>query len=163
MKMTRLVLVGLLGFLSLEARAQRGGTGLGVILGEPTGLSLKHWVTADHAIAAAAAWSLAGRDSLQLHADYLVHNFDALRRDLPDPPALYYGVGARVQFHEERGGRRHDDDGDTAVGVRFPVGFSYFLGRSALDLFVELVPSLDVSPSTELNLEAAVGARFYFR
>jgi predicted dehydrogenase len=161
MKMTRLVLIGLLGSLSLEAQAQRSGTGVGVILGEPTGISLKHWVTADHAMAAAAAWSLAGRDALQLHADYLIHNFDALRGDLPDPPALYYGVGARLQFLEGRSGRSDADD-DPVTSVRFPVGCCYFLGRSALDLFVELVPSLDVAPSTEFNLDAAVGARFYF-
>lgn len=165
MKLTCLVLLGLLGLSGIDAWAQRSGTGLGVILGEPTGLTLKHWVAADRAVDAAAAWSLAGRDSLQLHADYLFHNFEVLRRDLPDPPALYYGVGARVQFHEDRSGRHHhdnDDDGDTAAGVRFPVGLNFYLTRSALDIFVELVPSLDLSPSTDFDLDAALGARFFF-
>lgn len=157
----RFVVVGLVWLGATAAQAQRSGTGAGVIVGEPTGLSLKHWVAADRAFDAAAAWSLEGNDSLQLHADYLFHNFSALKEDIPEQStAVYYGLGARVCFHEDNG-RGHDDN-DTTLGVRIPVGLDFFPAKSPIDIFLEIVPVLEVAPSTEFDLDAALGARFFF-
>ena len=61
-----------------QAGAQDTGIGLGVIAGEPTGLSAKFWLNKTGAIDAAAAWSVTGSNKFQLHADYLYHFFDLI-------------------------------------------------------------------------------------
>jgi hypothetical protein len=159
MKTMPCLLAGLIGLLGCPAYAQRSGTGVGVIVGEPTGITLKHWVAPRRAFDAAAAWSFADGESFQLHADYLFHRFDALEPEPGGRTALYYGLGARIRFDEERSGQNHDDE--TTLGIRVPVGVDFYLGESRLTLFIEFVPVLRVAPSTELNLNAAMGIRYF--
>jgi len=136
--------------LAAPARAQRRGFGLGVILGEPTGLSFKIWTGRTTAIDAAAAWSFGREDSLYVHVDYLVHDFTLLKTNKGRLP-VYYGIGGRVKFEDR-----------TRIGVRFPVGASYIFEDAPLDLFVELGPILDLAPRTELTVSASIGLRYYF-
>jgi hypothetical protein len=159
----------LLGLSAGGAPLQGGdGFGLGIILGEPTGISMKTWLTRLTAIDAAAAWSFSDHDAFQIHLDYLMHNENVLRTDeLSGRLLLYYGIGGRFQFHEDHwdGDRREDrpDDDDSRAGVRIPVGITYLFRSSPFDLFIEVVPTLDVAPDTEFDLDAAIGGRFYFR
>jgi hypothetical protein len=61
----------LFAFLLMAGTASGGqGIGLGVILGEPTGVSFKAWIDNRTAIDAAAAWSFSENDSFQFHTDY---------------------------------------------------------------------------------------------
>lgn len=150
------MLVGVLPTMAAE------GLGLGVIVGEPTGVSIKNWVSERHAIDAAAAWSFSENDSIQLHADYLIHDFSLLRPEgLTGRMPVYVGLGARVKLKESdnTGGRNVDDD---LVGVRIPVGVSYLFNDAAVELFAELVPILDVAPDSDFDINAAIGARLYF-
>lgn len=152
-----LALFLLTGFAAGAAHAQRSGTGLGAITGEPTGLSVKHWLDDLRAIDAALGWSFEGRTSLQVHADWLWHNFEVFPVDRGMLP-LYFGVGGRFK---DGTGRKGDSSKDR-VGVRVPVGVAYHFDNIPLELFGEIVPILDFSPSTKLNLNAAVGARWFF-
>ncbi|TLU81721.1 MAG: hypothetical protein FDX21_08965 [Chlorobium sp.] len=52
----------------------RDGVGLGIIVGEPTGASMKYWVDNTTAIDAALAFSLSDNNPFQFHADYLMHS-----------------------------------------------------------------------------------------
>jgi len=153
----------LLGTLTLgTARAQpRQSLGVGVIVGEPTGLSLKHWTGRDTAVDAGIAWSFAENDSLHFHADYLVHRFDLLRSaESKGQSAVYYGLGGRIKLRENEGrGRNNKDD---LFGIRVPFGISHLPQGTALELFVEIVPILDVVPKSDLGVNAALGARYYF-
>jgi len=143
------------------------GFGIGVILGEPTGISVKKWISGDRAIDAAAAWSFSDNESFQFHADYLIHKFGILKTNaamgrLP----IYFGVGARVKMEEDDDDhwKGHDNnDEDLLIGVRIPFGISYILLKEPVDFFAEIVPILDVAPDTDFDLNAAIGARFYFR
>ncbi|KPL17894.1 MAG: hypothetical protein AMJ92_10480 [candidate division Zixibacteria bacterium SM23_81] len=135
--------------------AQDSGFGLGIILGEPTGLSLKQWVDGKAAIDGAIAWSFGRHDALHLHADYLVHNFTLFKMEQGKLP-LYYGIGGRIKFEE------NGNDEDTKIGVRIPVGISYILANSPLDIFLEIAPLLDLTPSTEFDLNGAIGIRYFF-
>lgn len=146
----------LLAVTATNARA-RDTFGLGVIIGEPTGLSLKYWLDKEHAIDGAAAWSSSENDSFQLHADYLIHNYELLNAD--DLP-VYYGLGARLKFkdHDGRGRNRND----AIFGIRIPLGVTYLFDDAPLDLFFELVPVLDIAPDVDLDINAAIGLRFYF-
>jgi len=147
-----MALVGAVLSLVVTAAADvRAGTlGVGVIFGEPTGVSLKSWTGRTTAIDAAAAWSFDGSGSLQFHADYLFHDFDLLRVR-KGRLAVYYGIGGRVRLENK-----------TRVGLRVPVGLDYIFDRSPLEIFVELGPVFDVVPRTEVTLAAFLGLRYLF-
>jgi len=75
-----------------RAQAQESGFGLGIILGEPTGLTAKKWLSTDTALDFAAAWSFGGEDSITLHADFLQHKFNLIKIESGSLP-VYYGIG----------------------------------------------------------------------
>ena len=134
--------------ISLSATYAQGNFGVGIIVGEPTGLSAKVWTSGSTAFDAAVAWSFANEGALHIHADYLWHNFNAFSQAVP----LYYGIGGRIKFRSD----------DVRLGVRIPVGVAYKIPSSPLDIFLEIVPLLNLTPSTSFTLNAAIGARFYF-
>lgn len=163
MKETIAAVIALGMVIASGAYAQgKDGFGAGIIVGEPTGLSLKKWVAMDRAFDAGVAWSFLENDSLHLHADYLFHRFDVLsppevKGELP----FYFGLGARLKLKEENEGKGKNDN-DALVGVRVPLGISYLFADAPIDLFAEIVPVLDFAPDTDFSINAAIGARFYF-
>lgn len=155
-----ILIVFMLSFLPLIGTAQDSGLGIGIIVGEPTGISLKKWTSATTAIDGAVAWAFDRNTSVQLHGDFLMHNFNLLKTDVGRLP-VYYGVGGRVKFDDERR-RGRDTDRHTRVGVRVPVGMAYLFDRAPVDVFLEIVPILDLAPSSDFGLNAAIGARYFF-
>ncbi len=147
-------------------RAQSSGFGAGIILGEPTGISLKGWISSDRAIDGAIAWSLHENSNFSIHADYLFHNMDLIKPG-KGQMALYYGPGLRLRTWSGhrywRHGHWYDDDGGRAgLGIRFPVGLAYLPAKGPVDIFLEIVPGLDLVPSTEFDINGALGARYWF-
>lgn len=130
---------------------QGGDFGLGIIIGEPTGICFKYFVSQDRAWAGAAAWSLSGDEkAAHLHADYLFHVSELASWDGGRSP-FYAGVGARILFRDE-----------TTVGVRIPVGVSWVFDEAPFDAFLEIAPMMDVAPDTDFDVAGGVGARFWF-
>src|SRR5574341_1413453 len=89
-------------------KAQNHGTGLGVILGEPTGISFKHWLGGATAVDAGLAWSFAA-DDIHFHMTYLIHAFDWIKStdDFGSRLNFYYGVGGSANFeNNSRAGAR---------------------------------------------------------
>ena len=130
-------------------------TGIGFIAGEPTGISVKHFLTGDTALDAGAAWSLVKDSHFHLHVDYLFHNFSILKREFDVSEGelpLYYGIGGRVRF-----------DRDVRAGVRVVCGVSYRFEDAPIDIFFEVAPIMDLIPTTELNGNVGVGVRFWLR
>ena len=154
----------LLVFLTSTAVRAEEGWGVGVILGEPTGLSVKKWTAPDRAFDAAAAWSFSDHDSFQFHADYLIHHFDILE---PAPTscrvAFYYGAGGRVKLRDNNDHGNDHAENDDRVGLRIPFGLTCLFNKTPLEFFAELAPILDVVPETEGNINGAFGLRYYFR
>jgi len=147
-----LVFFGLVVMLVCSgASAQDRGLGLGVILGEPTGISGKLWTGKRTAIDGAVAWASGKNSALHLHVDYLFHNFDLFKVEKGKLP-LYYGIGVRVKLAN-----------DTRIGVRIPVGINYIFASAPLDIFLEVVPLLDLAPNTEFGLNIGLGARYFFK
>lgn len=126
--------------------------GIGLILGEPTGLSAKYYFTETVALDGAVGWSFHHETDLHLHADALWHTHDLFDAS-EGRGSLYYGVGGRVKFRHRAEDR---------VGVRVPVGVSFKFDRAPVDLFVEVAPVLDVAPSSRGSFTAGIGARFWF-
>ena len=129
-----------------------GAFGLGIIVGEPTGLSAKLFLSKKAALAGAVAWSLSGDNEFHIQGDYLLHNYTAIAVSQGRAP-IHYGLGARIVIRD-----RHDD----RLGLRIPVGVGYEFEDAPFDIFLELAPVLDVAPDTDFRLEGAIGGRFYF-
>lgn len=122
--------------------------GIGLMLGEPTGVSVKYWYNSRSAFNIGAAWSLSGRsEALHLHTDLLLHSWFADTESL----AFYYGAGGRIIFAS-----------NATAGIRFPFGLNYVFQNIPFDLFVEAVPILDLTPNIEFAGNGAVGIRYYF-
>lgn len=149
-KMTVLSVLVLLLMLAVPGQTQQKKFGLGIILGEPTGLIAKYWTSRTTAFDIAGSWSFAGEDSFHLHADYLFHSFNIFKVDKGQLP-LYYGIGARLSLQDQ-----------TRFGIRIPVGLSYMFDKTPLDIFVEIGPVMDVIPATELHILGFIGFRYYF-
>lgn len=136
--------------LTVSGLAQDKGFGVGFILGNPTGLSLKAWQTKTTAIDAAVAWSFGKYDALEVHADYLIHNYSIISVAKGRLP-LYYGLGASGVFASE-----------FALGIRGVVGLDYMFATVPLDVFLELVPSFQLVPKTDFYFDAGIGMRYFF-
>lgn len=134
--------------ISLSTTFAQHNFGIGVILGEPTGLSAKLYTGSSNAFDFAAAWSFKGNGHLLLQADYVWHS--SLTRASSGELMLYYGIGGRVIFQD-----------DPRFGARIPVGLDYQFTSAPIDIFLELVPILDLAPSTNFNLGGGIGVRFW--
>jgi len=139
--------------LPATSHAQQG-LGVGVFFGEPSGISTKTWLTHTTAFDAAAAWSVEGEGSFHVHGDYLVHNFNIFRPGRGALP-LYYGVGGRIL--------NRTDQNSLNVGIRLPVGIEYLFQRAPLDVFLEVVPVLDLTPESTVDVNASIGTRYFFQ
>ena len=131
--------------------SQNKGFGLGIIVGEPTGVSFKYWTGGNSAFAGAVAWSFVDGGALHIHADYILHSFNLIQVASGRLP-LYYGIGGRIKFLDDNAG----------IGVRVPVGLAYLFSGTPIDIFLEVVPILNLAPKTDFKINAAIGGRYFF-
>lgn len=127
--------------------------GAGIIIGEPTGASLKYWLNNMMALDGAVGWSYRRHSDLYLHSDVLWHDFDLIPVAQGKLP-LYFGVGGLVRFR--------DDNRDNQVGIRAPVGLSYMFDNIPVDVFIEVAPTIDVAPDVRGEVTGGVGVRYWF-
>lgn len=143
--------------------AQEKNIGLGLIIGEPTGISAKVWTSNENAFDFGLGWSI-GKDRIgnsngndngvsrvRIHADYLWHSFDALHTSGRLP--LYYGFGARFNSGSE---------GNSSEAIRTVLGITWMPQEMPIDVFLEVVPSLQLAPSRGFGFDAGIGARYFF-
>ena len=145
-----LLIAACLAFVTVDAFTQDRGFGIGAIFGEPTGVSFKNWMSEEGAIDGGLAWAFEKQAAVNIHADYLLHNYSLVRVEEGRMP-FYYGVGMRIKF-----------ESTTKLGIRIPVGFSYQFAHDPLDLFFEIAPMLDLAPNTAFDLNGGIGIRYYF-
>ncbi len=144
-----------------------GGLGVGMIVeGREAGLSAKKWLGGSAAIDLGASYSATGSETFQVHVDYVLHNFKLLRELAPRSArnrlAVYYGIGGGMKIQDlTTAGTSFENDVD--LGIRFPVGITYLFKGAPLDVFFELVPTLDVHPNSEFRWRSAFGVRYYFK
>ena len=148
--MKKVVIVVLLVVLLGGAAAAQ--TSVGVIAGEPTGLSVRQVLGGIASVDLAVAWSLVPRGadaqgSLYLHLDYQQYfeqiNVEAVQL------LFFVGVGPKLYI------------GDVlSIGARVPVGLFYNFPDLPLETFLEIAPGLNLIPTTELDVMGAIGLRY---
>lgn len=138
---------------------EKGTIGVGIILGEPTGVSARLYLQDDQAIQAAAGFAFIG-GGLHVHADYVFHPVVFQTRD-SFVLAGYVGPGARlIQYRDGRERRSF------ALGAR-AVGGLLFDFTVPLDAFVEVGGVLEYDFADEdgglgITLNVGAGVRYYF-
>jgi hypothetical protein len=148
-------------FWSGAARAQDHGLGVGVVVGEPTGVNAKLWVGDRSALDLGFGLSVGGdrignktRDTwsrFHLHADYLYHFFDVIRSSMRMP--LYFGAGPRFNFGGNYG---------ASFGLRGVAGIDWLVEKYPIDVFLEVAPVFQVGYDVGVGLEGGVGVRYFF-
>ena len=149
------------GAVPARAADAATGTGVGIILGGPSGLTLKLPQGRGKSYNFALGYDLDGRGDwygpgpdrgghLYLGGDYVWYNYGVLPVEKGRLP-LYYGPGAYVVVSDR-----------SAVGIRGVVGLEYQFAGAPFDVFLELGPRLNVVPDTRGDLTAGLGGRFFF-
>jgi hypothetical protein len=135
------------------------GVGVGLLLGEPSGLSLA-WQPHDRRLrtTGAVAWSF-GRPGVDLHAEAGLEVLDVALRALPDLHVhATVAAGPRLRIGDPPG---DGDPSNADLGLRIPVAVRLTHVGAPLELFAELAPGAVVTPATTLFVDVAVGARVY--
>lgn len=139
---------------------EKGALGVGIILGEPTGVAAKLYLADDTAIAAAVGFAFV-EGGLHAHADYLLHPWVLEDAELFVLP-VYVGGGVRLLSEDRGGGQSVFHLGARGVG-----GMLFEFKEIPLDVFVEIAAVLDYAFTGDdggvgLGLNAGLGARYYF-
>ena len=159
MKRTVLTALVIVGLCIGVAAARPQGLGLGLMGGNPSGLSAKIWTSRNVALDAGLGYSMWSGRALHFHGDVLWHTNSLLQSSADGYLPLYLGIGARV-------GMAADDYPDTRIGVRVPFGLEYVFASVPVGLFVEVVPTFDlagVPPNRGFfGPQGSAGFRYYF-
>jgi len=157
MRLAILTLLLVTGVAHADGRVDKGAFGLGIVLGEPTGICGKLYVKDDQAIAVAAGGAFI-KGGLQITGDYLFHPFILQERDSFVMP-FYVGPGIRLIDY-------NGNSGYFATGARVVVGMLFDFKEAPLDAFVEVAGVIETGFTGGHGLGAAlnagVGIRYYF-
>ena len=146
--------------VDLEPGTDATGWGVGVQLGEPSGLVLQRRPAGeDWAAQTALTWSVAGRFG-QVSADYL-------RRPVvltfPQVPTLRIPILVGVGVQADLGyGRKRGRASPIGGAVRVPLQISVTDTELPADAYIELVPVLVAAPFVGFDFDASVGLRVWF-
>ncbi len=137
--------------------AAEGKLGAGFILGDPTGITGKYYVSSADALDFGLGASYG--DGFYLYCDYLRHFPGVFPvREL----ALYLGGGGGFHHHDSDSDRNHHKDEYNSLECRVPLGVEYTLDKAPLGIFAEIVPALQVIPDIESDIRGGIGIRYYF-
>lgn len=143
---------------------EKGSLGVGIMIGEPTGIAAKLYLMDDQAVQAAIGLTFVS-GGFQAHADYVFHPWILEEREAFTLPA-YVGPGVRLMQHAA--GR--DGDDDFRIGARAVAGLLFDFKEVPLDAFVEVAGIVEVRFGSDdpnvnglgLALNGGIGARYYF-
>jgi hypothetical protein len=144
-------LVALLAVLwSAPVRADSGSFGLGLIVGQPTGLTAAFELSEKTAIDAALGLSIFDGRDFYLHVEFLYYLPTLLNENAFDLNA-YLGIGGWFVAA-----------GDAVIGARAPFGLSLDFNNAPIQIFAELSVLLAVAPDAKGSIRGAAGFRYYF-
>jgi hypothetical protein len=149
MRIARL-LVLLAVLWSAPARAESGSFGLGLIVGQPTGITGAYQLTDRTAIDAAVGFELFDDRDVYLHVEFLWY-LPTLVSTGDLELSAYLGIGGFFVSHN-----------DPVFGARAPFGLSLDFRSVPLQIFAELSVLLPIVPDVDLAVRGAAGFRYYF-
>jgi hypothetical protein len=153
----------------LEPKFGRNGKGLGVgvSVGDPTGLSLKYFLHPRHALSWHVAWGVLHHGDGIVSMDYHWHS-PSIGRSPIVKAHVYVGAGVGVGFWARRGpdklqGHERTRTSGAALLLRAPaVGLAYHWTRVPLDTSLELAWAPYVVMPDLRHLDASLKVRYFF-
>jgi hypothetical protein len=133
--------------------------GLGVVLGDPTGISAKYYLGGPtNAVDVALAFDTFGNETgwFYLHATYLIHP-SVLAKPQGFEMPWHVGIGGFVSSDEFRNTGDRD-----RIGVRAPIGLDFNLDDYPLQFFGDIALRLEILPGTDVDFDVGIGGRYYF-
>jgi hypothetical protein len=147
--------------------------GLGLELGEPTGLNGKYFLSESGALDFGIGWIYRHYyygDGFHIYADYLWHPVSLVSASAFELP-FYIGGGLRFWSFTYCDQRVCEFDG-SAIGIRIPFGIAFDFNNAPLDIFIQLVPVIDFvngdyydryRDRTHFGIDLSVGIRYWFK
>ncbi len=165
-KIFRMILILFIAtnIISVYANGPRGKSfGFGLILGDPVGITAKLWTNNENAFDFYLGSSYFG--SLRLGADYLWH-FDAFNSSVVKMYAgpglsVGFGRGEGIWYKENKNTFYYWGDDETGIAGRVIFGLNIIPRRTPLEIFIEAGPLIGIAPNVGVNMDGAIGIRFY--
>ena len=139
-----------------------GKWGFGINLGDPTGLTIKHFTGRYTALNFTVGSSYFGE--IRIGTDYLWH-FDAFRSNVVN---MHAGIGGVIGFGNSHSVIFHDEpnkfyfrEDDVGIGVRGVVGIDVYPTTAPFEIFLEFGPLVGIVPEAGAAIDVAVGFRVY--
>lgn len=169
--MKKIILLMILSIVSIPSSYAARGLGMGVIIGDPTGLSFKNFFQGTKAIDGAIAYN---SDEVILYSDYLMHFPGTFGKQNDFVAALtpYAGIGPVLAFDDDDDHNHHnhdrdlvdnDEDDEFALGVRIPFGIEWTAKSAPVGISLEIVPGVVVISETDAFMQGGLALRYYFR
>lgn len=134
-----------------SAQAQDRKFGIGGIIGDPDGITAKGWLSESTAIAGAISVDLGSDFSwFLIQADFLKQNTLAVWEE------------ALLQSHFGGGVRVVTGDFSEYIAIRAPIGVDVNAIDAPVEVFMDIVPTIDVDPEVYFYFTGAMGFRYYF-
>jgi len=131
---------------------------IGVMVGQPSGLSARWQMSENLSLDLGAAYSFLWTTGIHIHVDGVFFDHTLLRladRTIP----VYFGVGARYL------GAYWGPIGITTLSARVPVGvlYPFQVTRDVnLEIFAEVAPTIMLIPAFDFDVSFAFGVRYRF-
>lgn len=151
-----LLVVALPSTISWAAGPKGKHFGAGLYFGEPTGITVKGYLSDRMAVMAIGAWSFID-EAVTLIGD-VTYDFTNIPVHGPAITIPFYaGGGVKLGFD-----KRGKNSGRTVFGAHIPVGIALHFNNHPVELSFEIAPGVQFAPSTEFDLTGGLGVRFYF-
>ena len=121
------------------------GFGIGLLVGEPMGVTLKF--LGPHGVQIHVFYDFSD-EYPGVSADYVWHV------PIASDPAMAFFFGGGVKLIPKVGAYR--------FGLRVPIGLNLTLDDLPFEFFAEVAPGLRLLPKTKFDIDGAMGARVYF-
>jgi hypothetical protein len=153
-------------FILITPRTFARTFGLGVQLGNPTGITGKYNYRDHTSINGVLAYD---SHEIVIYGDYLHHFPEAFRQQknafltslLP-----YVGVGPLFAFGDGEKEHNHnvidEDEDEFAFGVRIPLGVEWLSKEIPIGISLEIAPGITIIPGTDAFIQGGLAIRYYF-
>lgn len=137
---------------SVSAQTVNNNWGIGIQLGQPSGISIKKHNSAGMSADILLAWDLDDFFFANLHGVW--------EKDISGADGLHfvYGPGVFAGFREHK--RYKDDDDELFLGISGTFGLAYYIDQ--FEIYLRLTPRLAVIENTDGDIGGGLGFRFFF-
>ncbi|WP_103927594.1 hypothetical protein [Petrotoga sp. SL27] len=139
------IVVSLFVLIVLSVAVFSAPLGIGVKIGEPSGLYIRSYTSSMSFAGITAAWSFS-HNSFTIQADY-----NAVSPNVFGDIDFSYGGGIHVGVQD-----------DLNLGIRFPLALNFAIPETPVLTFLEIAPGFMFLPSTDFDLSGGLGIVYNF-